>query len=119
MPRKKLAPKAVGPDWFLTEWMKTLEVRAVDLVRETGMGKATISDIVNGRTDYYRVLVNEIARVLRIEPFELLMHPDEAFALRRLRASALSIAAEQTSPWREKPDDLPEWGEPAAQSVTR
>lgn len=110
MPRKKLASTAIGPDWFLPEWMKTLDVRPVDLVRETGMGKATISDIVNGRTDYYRAIVNEMARVLRVEPFELLMPPEEAFALRRLRATALSIAAEPNSPWHEKPDDLPEWG---------
>lgn len=109
MPRKKLSPKAVGPDWFLSDWMRTLQVRPVDLVHETGMGKATISDIVNGRTDYYRALVNEMARALKIEPFELLMPPDEAYALRRLRATALTIAAEPLVPWREMPEDLPEW----------
>jgi transcriptional regulator with XRE-family HTH domain len=86
-----------------------LDVKPVDLVRETGMSKATISDIVNGRTNYYRALVNQMALVLRIEPFELLMHPDEAFALRRLRAAGLSIAAEPVTPWHGKDDDGPEW----------
>lgn len=109
MPRKVIPTTAIGPDWFLPEWMGALDVKPVDLVRETGMSKATISDIVNGRTNYYRALVNQMALVLRIEPFELLMHPDEAFALRRLRATALSIAADPVTPWHGKDDDLPEW----------
>lgn len=113
MPRKLSPSAAVGPDWFLPEWMGALQVKPVDLIKETGMSKATISDIVNGRTNYYRALVNEMARALRVEPFELLMHPDEAFALRRLRSSALSIAAETRSPWHEKAEGLPEWGRDA------
>ncbi len=106
---RKVTSKAAGPDWFLPEWMGALNVRAAGLVNETGMSKSTISDIVNGRTDYYRALVNEMARALRVEPYELLMHPDEAFALRRLRADALRIAADQPAQWKEKPADLPEW----------
>lgn len=108
MPKKKVAPNVIAPDWFLSAWMSTLKIDPVDLVRETGMGKATISDIVNGKTDYYRYIVNEIARVLRIEPFELLMHPDDAFALRRLRQDAIRIAAEQHSPWRDSEGKLQE-----------
>jgi transcriptional regulator with XRE-family HTH domain len=102
MPRKKIPKKDIAPDWFLREWMAALRVKPVDLVKETGMSKATISDIVNGRTHYYRALVNLMAQVLHIEPFELLMHPDQAHALRRLRASALSIAAERDTPWNEQ-----------------
>jgi hypothetical protein len=110
MPRKVIPATAIGPDWFLPEWMGALRVKPVDLIRETGMSKATISDIVNGRTNYYRSLVNQMAIALRIEPFELLMHPDEAFALRRLRDHAISIAAEQVTPWHPKTEDAPEWG---------
>jgi hypothetical protein len=106
MPRKKVSPKVIGPDWFLSEWMATLKLKPVDLIRETGWGKATVSDIVNGRTDYYRMIVNELAQVLRIEPHELLMHPDEAFALRRLRQDALRIAADQRPPWRDQDGNL-------------
>lgn len=108
MPRKKVSTNVIGPDWFLSEWMATLKLKPVDLIRETGWGKATVSDIVNGRTDYYRAIVNELARVLRVEPFELLMHPDDAFALRRLRQDALRIAADQRSAWRDQDGRLDE-----------
>ena len=108
MARKVLTKPEIGPDWFLPEWMGALRVKPVDLVNETGMGKATISDIVNGRTSYYRALLNELARALKIEPFELLMHPDDAFALRRLRQDAIRIAAETHSPWRDQDGELVE-----------
>lgn len=111
MPRKVTPATVIGPDWFLPEWMGALQVKPVDLVRETGMSKATISDIVNGRTNYYRALVNQIASVLRIEPFELLMHPDQAFAIRRMRADAVRIAADKTVNWTPAPTDLPQWPE--------
>ena len=99
MPRKTASAADIGPDWFLPEWMATLNVKAARIVDETGWGKATVSDIVNGKTSYYRKIVNELARVLRIQPFELLMHPDDAFAMRRLRDSAIQIAAEPRTPF--------------------
>jgi transcriptional regulator with XRE-family HTH domain len=111
MPRKVTPPKAIGPDWFLPEWMGALQMKPVDLVRETGMSKATISDIVNGRTSYYRALVNQMAGVLHIEPFELLMHPDQAFALRRLKADAIRIAAEQQAAWGAPSQNSPQWSD--------
>lgn len=108
MPRK--APDRSGlaahqPDWFLPEWMASLRVTQADLCRETGLNKSTMSEIKNGKTSYYRALVNQMSRALRIEPFELLMHPDEAFALRRLREGALRIAAEQKVGWKAFPQD--------------
>lgn len=117
MPRKVVPATVIGPDWFLPEWMGALRVKPVDLVRETGMSKATISDIVNGRTNYYRALVNQMASVLHIEPFELLMHPDQAFALRRLRADAIRIAAEQQANWGAPPASAPEWPDKDAASA--
>jgi hypothetical protein len=118
MPKKKtpkLGPEA--PDWFIKAWMGALDLDQVDLIRETGIPKATMSNIVNGETDYYRWLVNEIARAMRIQPFELLMHPDDAFALRRLRADALRIAADDRQIWHEQPDEQPEWGTPPARAA--
>lgn len=95
---KKVA-RSEGPDWFLQEWMRTLRVRQADLVRATDWSESTVNDIYHGRTEYYRALVNTLAGALHIEPFELLMHPDEAMALRRLRDSAFSIAAERRMPF--------------------
>jgi len=91
--------KVVGDDWFLQSWMTTLGVTQAKLSRETGWSKATTNDIYHGRTAYYRQIVNEAAQALRISPYELLMHPEEAMAIRRMRESALRIVA-GTSPER-------------------
>lgn len=70
--------------------MATLRVKQATLAKECGWTNSTMHGIYHGRTDYYRELVNLISSKLNIEPFELLMHPDEAMAHRRMR-----IAAEQ------------------------
>lgn len=97
MPRKippaPLRPGTVEHDWFLHDWMQTCGVRQADLCRETGIPKGTMSQIHAGKTNYYRDLVNTIARALHIQPYEMLMHPDDAMAIRRLRASAFEIAS--------------------------
>lgn len=81
-------------DWYLPEWMETLVVSQADLCRETGFPKAKMSELVNGKSRYNRDVVNVLAKALKIAPHELLMHPQDAFALRRLRESAIRIAAE-------------------------
>ncbi len=65
------------------------------LINELGWDKAKASFVWNGRQPYKKSLVNEIAKWLGIRPFELLMTPRDAFALRRLRETALQIAAEE------------------------
>lgn len=109
MPRKAAPPKAVGPDWYLPEWMETLHVRQADIVAATEWPKSRVSEIVSGKTSYYREIVNELSRVLNIQPYELLMHPEQANAIKRQRADALRIAAEERQEWRgfepERPDD--------------
>ena len=95
MPRKRNPSPPSGADWYLSEWMNTLHVNQATLGRETGWSKATVHDIYHGITGYYRKIVNEAALALNIHPFELLMPPAEAMALRRLRDSALTIAAEE------------------------
>lgn len=113
MPRKSPpVPPRMGPadeDWFLTDWMKTCKVRQADLCRETGIPKATMSAIHSGKTNYYRELVNKVAKALNIKPYELLMHPDDAMAIRRLRSSAMQIAsvqlaADQSREWAAEPE---------------
>lgn len=100
MSRKREPLSSFGHDWYLVEWLRTLRVTQADLTRETGWGKATVNDIYHGKTAYYRQIVNALALALKIEPFELLMHPDEAFRLRRLRDTALAIAAEEHQSFR-------------------
>lgn len=95
MPRKRQPSLVIGPDWYVNEWLATLKMSQADLGRATGWGKARVSEICSGKTNYYREIVNEIARAMNIHPFELLLHPDDAMAIRRLSQDAVHIAADR------------------------
>jgi transcriptional regulator with XRE-family HTH domain len=99
MPRKRPSRTPVAgpaqPNWYLREWMATLQLRQADMMRRTDTPRATMSKAYNGETDYYRELLNRFAAALNIHPYELLMHPDDAMAIRRLRSSAQQIASVQ------------------------
>jgi plasmid maintenance system antidote protein VapI len=71
-------------DWYLGDWLKTLQVSQADLVRLTDYPKAKVSDLVTGKQRYNRDILNDIAKALNVYPFELLMHPDDAYSLRRM-----------------------------------
>lgn len=64
--------------------MATLEVSQTDLVRETDMNKTAVSLLYNDQQDYSPTIIRDIARALNIQPYELLMHPEDAMTLRRL-----------------------------------
>ncbi len=64
------------PDWYLVEWMRSKNINQAKLAELTGWSKATVNDIYHGRTKYYRDIVNECARVLEINAYELLMPPE-------------------------------------------
>ena len=95
----KEPPRSDNPimsdDWFLQEWMARREKRQADLVRELGWTRRKASELYNGDQPYKRDIVNEVARWLQIEQFELLMSPDEADQLRQVRQAALAIAANE------------------------
>lgn len=82
-------PKQIN--WFLREWMDHLDVKQSEMCRRTGWSKATASQLYNNVQDYSPKLVNEAAMALNLAPFELLMRPEQAMALRRLRADALRV----------------------------
>lgn len=103
MARKRNQTRVPGPDWYLPEWMDSLGVKQSKLSSLTDWSPSTVNDIYHGRTEYYREIVNLLAAALNIEPFELLMHPEDAMALRRLRETALSIAADNHSEFRHEP----------------
>lgn len=80
-----------GFDWYLKEWLATLGKRQADIVRDLGWNKARISLMLRGKQPYDRDSINELATYLNLRPHELLMHPDDAMALRRLKIAADQI----------------------------
>lgn len=81
-------------DWYLKDWLRTLGKRQADIVRDLDWNKARVSLMLHGKQPYERDSVNELAEYLNIKPHELLMHPDDAMALRRLRAEVVRLAHE-------------------------
>lgn len=82
-------------DWFLKEWLRYYGKKQADMVRELDWNKAKVSLTASGKQPYDRDDVNQAAAYLNIQPYELLMHPDDAMALRRLKRDAVRIAATQ------------------------
>lgn len=109
MPKKRTETRTIGPDWFLQEWMASKNMTQAELGRRTGWGKATANDIYHGKTEYYRAIVNEAARALEIETWELLMSPAQANRIKRWRAAfeaeQLLIAAEDRAGFSPAPPE--------------
>ena len=78
-------------DWYLKEWLKTLGKKQADIVRDLDWNKARVSLMLRGDQQYNRDAINELVIYLNIKPHELLMHPQDAMALRKLQASAEQI----------------------------
>lgn len=75
-------------DWYLKEWLAATETTQADLCRLTDYPKAKVSDLVTGKQRYNRDILNDIADALNVKPHELLMHPSDAMAQRRMRKLA-------------------------------
>lgn len=72
-------------DWYLKEWLAATNTSQAELCRRTDYPKAKVSDLVTGKQRYNRDILNDVANALNIYPYELLRHPDDAFAERRMR----------------------------------
>lgn len=79
-------------DWYLKQWLRVLGKTQADAARDLEWNKAKVSLTASGKQPYTRDDVNEMADYLQLRPYELLMHPDDAMALRRLRAEMLRLA---------------------------
>lgn len=84
--------------------MKQCDIKAADIVRATDWPKSKVSELVTGKQPYKRDIVNELARVFHIRAFELLMHPEDAYAIRRWRDAAVTLAAESAPDTEEEPE---------------
>lgn len=84
-------------NWYLREWMaaRGLEGRGAQarMMELTGWSRATMSQLFNGTQDYSPKILNEAAAALKVDAYELLMHPTRAMALRRLQSSARAIVS--------------------------
>jgi len=85
-------------DWFLKDWLRASGKKQAHLVKDLEWNKAKASLMARGLQPYTRDEVNEIAQYLNIRPYELLMHPDDAHAMRRLRAEMIRLAHETPFP---------------------
>jgi transcriptional regulator with XRE-family HTH domain len=78
-------------DWFLVDWMTLHDKVQTSLVNELGLSKNTANKLWHGTQPYKRELINQVADWLDIEPYELLLPPSEALAIRDMRESAEKI----------------------------
>lgn len=97
-----------GPDWFLREWADYYGLTQADMGKELDLHKNTTNRLWHGDQPYRRDYVNDVAAWLKIEVFELFMHPDDAMEIRRFRQAALHLASE-----RKRPQPAPEAVKPA------
>jgi hypothetical protein len=82
-------------DWYLRDWAKQLGKRPVDFVNDLDWNKSRVSLLFSGKQPFSRDILNDVAAYLNIKPHELLLHPEDAMALRRLRGAAAVIAADR------------------------
>ncbi len=85
-------PRKLSHHWYLAEWAEMLGRTQADAVRELGWNKSTASHLWNGKQRYSQDYVDEVAIWLTLRPYELLMPPDLAMAIRRLRDAAPRLA---------------------------
>lgn len=80
-----------GYDWYFSQWLEHCKKTQADLARDIGWNKSKSSLFASGQQRYHRDDVNTLAAYLNLEPFELLLPPDRAMALRQMRSSAERI----------------------------
>lgn len=76
--------------WYAREWLQYFDKAQADLIRDLGYSRAKASDVWNGQP-YRQELVDDLAPYLNLEPYEMLLPPDQAMALRQYRASAVTL----------------------------
>jgi hypothetical protein len=78
-------------DWYFVQWLAYFEKAQKDVVNDLEWNKSKASLMFNGKQPYSRKDVNQVAEYLSLQPYELLMMPEDAMALRRLRREALTV----------------------------
>lgn len=84
-------------DWYLREWFATLGMKQRDLVTKLDYQPAAAHALWHSVQRYRRDHIAEISALLNIQPYELLMPPEEAMTLRRLRSVLAEVAKAEPS----------------------
>ncbi len=79
--------------WFLNEWMDALGYSQADLTRALRWERTKISRLCTGRQKYNQEVVEEIAAVMGLAPYELLLAPKMA---RRAREAMIRAKQEDS-----------------------
>jgi hypothetical protein len=90
--KKSKSPRLLSHQWYLRQWADRLGVRQVDAINKLGWSKAQASDLWTGKQRYNQDLIDEVAAWLQLSPYELLMPPEDALAIRAMRESAARMA---------------------------
>lgn len=77
--------------WYFREWMAMHGKIQADLTRDLDWSKAKASAVWHGQ-QYTQALLDEVAPWLNVKPYELLLPPEEAMAIRGMRGAAARIA---------------------------
>ena len=78
---------------YLKEWLKARAMKQAHITADLGWEPGRVSKIISGKQPYSGSDIAALATWLGIPPHELLMPPDEAESLRRLRRAAADIVA--------------------------
>jgi hypothetical protein len=104
-PKPKPTGEGFSHNWYLREWMQVRRKRQVNMQRELGWSKGKANEVYNGQR-YTQDLIDVLAPWLKIEHYELLMHPTVAMSVRRMREAAQTIVADKPAPFREDWDEV-------------
>lgn len=87
-----------GTHWYLHEWFAAQGKIQRSLVTELGWLPAKANKIWHGVQEPKLSEIAEIAAMLNIDPNELLIHPEQAMAARRLHSAVLSVVTPTPRP---------------------
>lgn len=89
--RSSTPPAQLRHRWYFAEWTTHAGYKQADAERALGWPRGKMSDLWNQKQRYTQETVDEVAAWLELQPYELLLPPPEALALRQLRAAAHTI----------------------------
>jgi len=108
--KRSTPPKKLTHQWYLAEWAHQAQKKQADAVRELGWSKASASALWNNEQRYTQDLIDEAAIWLHVKPYELLLTPAEAMAIRQLRAAVAALADDRRETvvdiWKDQPSPI-------------